>query len=149
MSDERPRNEAAMADILASIRKIVADEDRRGAETTAPMVMGDVLLLTPAMRLPPDAEEGAAQGPAAGRRSAPASPEPAPLLPLSGPASSHTVPAPEGALTLDEAVVADIARAVLREEFDGSFGRALTTRINEMIKAEVARALAAQVRPPA
>lgn len=98
MSDTPRPQDPAMADILASIRRIVADESA-AAEPEG------VLLLTPAMRAdaaPPDLEA----------------------------VSSG----------LDEAVVADIARAVLREELGGQLGEALTARIRAMIRDEVAAA---------
>jgi cell pole-organizing protein PopZ len=88
-----------MADILASIRRIVADESVAGEPE-------GVLLLTPAMR-------------------------------------ADTAPSDLEALSsgLDEAVVADIARAVLREELGGQLGEALTARIRAMIRDEVAKAV--------
>lgn len=88
-----------MADILASIRRIVTDESVAGEPE-------GVLLLTPAMRADtgqPDLEASSAG--------------------------------------LDEAVVADIARAVLREELGSGLGEALTARIRAMIRDEVAAAM--------
>jgi hypothetical protein len=99
MSDAPRPQDPAMADILASIRRIVADE------SVASEPEG-VLLLTSAMRadsVSPDLEA----------------------------VSSG----------LDEAVVADIARAVLREELGGQLGEALTARIRTMIRDEVATAM--------
>jgi hypothetical protein len=50
--------------------------------------------------------------------------------------------APDGAL--DEAAVADIVRAVLREEFGGEFGKNLTQQIRTLVHAEVTRAMASR-----
>ncbi len=122
MTDERPRNDAAMAEILASIRRIVADEDARAAPV--PHVEGDVLILTREMRI---LDEDAA----AETKSAAASPDGEP---------------PEAALSVDEAAVVEIARIVLRDEFDGAFGQNLTAQITQLVRAEVARALADEGR---
>lgn len=109
MSDNRPRNDAAMAEILSSIRRIVAEEDRRGPQRTVPGADDDVLVLTAEMRLPDDAP-------------------PAP---------------PEEAFTLspEEAMIADVARAVLRDELDGEIGRLLQRRIRDTVRQELRRAL--------
>lgn len=122
MTDNRPSNDAAMAEILASIRRIVADENRVGAAFDAE---GDVLILTREMRIDDDDEADAAP-PAFG------------LSTASG--------LPEAALSVDEAAVVEIARIVLRDEFDGEFGRNLTTQITQLVREEVARALSEQGR---
>ncbi len=88
-----------MADILASIRRIVNEE-------SAPREPEGVLLLTPAMR-----SDGMA------------------VLEAATPG-------------LDEAVVADIVRAVLREELGGALGEALTARIRALVRDEVSLAFA-------
>jgi hypothetical protein len=96
MSDAPRPQDPAMADILASIRRIVADESAAGEPE-------GVLLLTPAMR-----------------------------------ADSASPDLEAVSSGLDEAVVADIARAVLREELGGQLGEALTARIRALIRDEVA-----------
>jgi hypothetical protein len=98
MTDAPRSPDPAMVDILASIRRIVADESTAGEPE-------GVLLLTPAMR--------------------------------ADVASADLEAVSSG---LDEAVVADIARAVLREELGGELGEALTARIRAMIRDEVAEA---------
>jgi hypothetical protein len=45
---------------------------------------------------------------------------------------------------LDEAAVADIVRAVLRQEFSGDFGKSLTQQIRILIQREVTQQLEAQ-----
>jgi len=122
MTDERPRNDAAMAEILASIRRIVADEDARAAPV--PHVEGDVLILTREMRILD--EDAAAETKSA--------------------AASRDGEPPEAALSVDEAAVVEIARIVLRDEFDGAFGQNLTAQITQLVRAEVARALADEGR---
>lgn len=133
MTDSRPRNDAAMAEILASIRRIVADEDRRGAHAAPFDVQGDVLILTREMRIDDTAEDDGAKSP-----------------PVMGDTPSNelapSAAAPEAELSVDEAAVVDIARIVLRDEFDGEFGRNLTAQITHLVREEVARALAEQDR---
>lgn len=168
---ETPRSDAAIADILASIRRIVADEERRGPDTTG----GDdgVLVLTADMRV--DVAPGGAHGatamadrPADATRAEPdaavpvepahAAParaaEAARADPASARAEPHTVDARallsgEPDPTPDEAAVAEIVRSVLRQEFSGAFGRNLTAQIRQLVQAEVTRALAAREQPKA
>lgn len=138
MTDGRPRNDAAMAEILASIRRIVADEDRAGVSKGPHAIHGDVLILTQAMRIADDDFE------ASPSVLTPAAPQPEPASAQQ--VAAHSVSAPEGALSVDEAAVVDIARIVLRDEFEGEFGRNLTEQITRLVRAEVARALAEQGR---
>jgi cell pole-organizing protein PopZ len=99
MTDPTRPADPAMADILASIRRIVADESAAaGGE--------GVLLLTPAMR-------------------------------IDGPTADLEAASPG----LDEAVVADVARAVLHDELQGDFGRTLSERIRAIVREEVRQAL--------
>lgn len=116
MSDTPPRSDAAMADILASIRRIVAEEDRRGPQlaTQEAFQRDDVLVLTPEMRI--DDAEAAGLG-------------------LVDPVGQIATP------SLDETAVADIARTVVREELNGPLGVALTQNIKRMIREEIAKAL--------
>lgn len=109
MNEGKPRNDAAMAEILSSIRRIVAEEDRRPPRPGASADDDDVLELTPDMRLPDDAPPAA----------------------------------PEEAFTLsaEEALIADVARAVLRDEIDGEIGRLLQRQIRDTVRVEIARAL--------
>ncbi|SDZ81712.1 hypothetical protein [Rubrimonas cliftonensis] len=197
MSDQTPRDDAAMADILASIRRIVTDEQRQGGTGRRAASDGDLLELTPEMRIdggsrapadrqpraqpltpnpdltPPTPRHGPAPAAAADHAAAPAPGADAPGRAAVRPAASEPVvgkprvdgparpeapspgagaamgeDAPElpGGFPIDEAVVADIARAVMREEFSGAFGRNLTQQIRQLISAEVSRALAAERR---
>ena len=113
-----PRDEAAMADILASIRRIVAEEDRRTATTASlpPVGGGEVFELTAEMRIDDDA--------------------PRDNTFAAGETDEMVAP------TIDEAAVADIARAVLREELNGPVGVALTRNVRKLIAEEVERLLA-------
>jgi hypothetical protein len=108
--DRRPPQTEDMSAILASIRRLVAEEDRR--VQPAPLPDGEVLELTPDMRVL-DAPES----------------------------SSLDVEAAELELSFDEAQIADIARAVLRQEFAGEFGRDLTRKIRTLVREEVAQAI--------
>lgn len=129
MSDTPPRNDAAMADILASIRRIVADEDRRGVAAAqlgpnrVPPSGADVLELTREMRIDGPATRVSAKVPPA-PAAVPVEPDPEPVE-----------------LSVDEAIVVDIVRAVLRDEFEGAFGAELTRKLQKLAREEVARAL--------
>lgn len=135
MSDTPPRNDAAMAEILASIRRIVADEDRRGVasakmgQSRLPPTGADVLELTPDMRIDdakPRETSATPVAPAANKApEAAAAPDAEPIE-----------------LSVDEAVVVDIVRAVLRDEFEGAFGAELTRKLRKLASDEVSRALA-------
>jgi cell pole-organizing protein PopZ len=131
MSDDR-KTDPAMADILASIRRIVAEEDRRFADTAA---LGEPLLLTPAMRV----DQAAAGEPAP---EAPADEAPPPA------ADASLVDAARGELSIDESHIVEIARAVVREELAGAFGQTLTRNVKALVRDEVARALAARDAGP-
>lgn len=110
------RDDAAMADILASIRRIVAEGDP--AQRAAAEQAGEVLVLTEAMRLD--------------RAAAPAAPEEAPVTPPSPPPEPSPV---------DEAQMAEIARDVLQRELKGDLGKLLTRNLRLLVREEVARAL--------
>lgn len=117
MSDTPPRSDAAMADILASIRRIVAEEDRRPvspARVDSYSGRDDVLVLTADMRVDDVEADGSGLVDPVGQIAAP---------------------------SIDEAVVADIARTVVREELNGPLGITLTQNIKRMIREEIARAL--------
>lgn len=150
-----PRNDAAMADILASIRRIVAEEDARVAATAPapPGPQGDILELTPEMRADrakpePDAEPAPAAAspsdsaapfgsaaPAAAAATASATPDVAP------PSRDDEVSLDLSNLPVDEAQVAEIVRAVLRDELRGDFGARLSERIRAVVREELARAI--------
>jgi hypothetical protein len=49
-------------------------------------------------------------------------------------------------LSLDEAQIADIARAVLREELRGDFGKTISRNMRRMVREEVERLLAERER---
>lgn len=148
MTDSRPRNDAAMAEILASIRRIVADEDRCGVQGELSESGGDVLVLTSEMRVVDDeggdfvqtavAHHRVPEDESAERR--------VPALYEASRSAAARVPSPEAELSVDEAAVVDIARVVLRDEFEGEFGRNLTEQITQLVRAEVARALTKQDR---
>jgi hypothetical protein len=195
MADERKPADPAMSDILASIRRIVADEGGVSPGAGA----SDVFELTPQMRIdggeappPPqrpsgetfDHSFGGGAGPSSsaaqrGSGKAPAAVSPAPPPPAASPPSPTVFspgPTPEATAPkagasgpaapsgvggddqaasapdldgLDEAAVADIVRAVLRQEFAGDFGKSLTQQIRVLIQREVARQIGAQTgRPP-
>jgi hypothetical protein len=117
VTETPPRNDAAMADILASIKRIVAEEDRRSNNQVPAFLDGsdDVFELTPDMRVDADDLE---------RDNA-----------LATEAAEAATP------SIDEAAVADIARIVVREELNGPLGVAMTKNIKKMIREEVQRAL--------
>jgi cell pole-organizing protein PopZ len=137
MTDQRP-NDAAMADILASIKRIVAEEDKRFA--TSPLAtIGDVLELTPEMRV--------GQGdPAEGRRAGAPSPGVAPATGAPTPRLAGGAPPPAAPAPADvsDERIAELARTVVRQELAGAFGQTLTRNVKALIKDEVARALAAR-----
>ena len=82
MSQDRNVSEPSMEEILSSIRRIIADEDKAppGAATASPAVEDDVLELTTAAddEAEPDAAPAEVPGPAAGAQPAP---DPAPARP--------------------------------------------------------------------
>lgn len=107
--DRRPPGSEDMSAILASIRRIVAEEDRR-VEPAAHG--GETLELTDEMRV------------------------------LDAPDATALDVAPADLeLSFDEAQIADIARAVLRDEFAGAFGRDLTKKLRTLVREEVAQAI--------
>lgn len=141
MSDA-PRNDPAMTEILSSIRRIVADEQRRGG--AIPRAGDDVLELTSAMRCDGGPFEHELR------------PKPRPTMFPAPTPKGHAleagldVPEDDAMAMLegrpddapDEAAIADIARAVLREELAGETGLRLTRQIRQLVHAEVTRALA-------
>jgi cell pole-organizing protein PopZ len=160
MSDT-PRNDAAMAEILASMRRIVAENEPGVRRLTQASDALGVLVLTRAMRtdLPPpnddeqtDDAPPAVAAPGTLTRSSPdASPDRTvgvrrDMARSERADADETAAMLEGApdSALDEAAVADIVRAVLRDEFSGTFGRNLTQQIRSLVHAEVTRALAAR-----
>lgn len=154
-----PRSDPAMAEILASIRRIVADEEKQIAAVSAapPGDQGEVLELTEAMRVDPEAEvaaqaaaaadEGEASGPSAAvadevEASGPSAAEtgdaPAPEAHATGGAANAAVAGP--ALASD-AVIADLVRAALQDELQGPFGAVINDRIRQTVREELARAI--------
>lgn len=113
MSEDVKRDDRSMSEILASIRKIVTDEERsrRDAEhRRAEAAGGDTIFeLTPAMRVDSCAitkGEGAASLPGLGK-----------------------------------AEVEDIVRRVIREELKGPVGIEISRKVKAVIHDEVRRAL--------
>lgn len=104
-----------MADILASIRRIVAEEDRQSRNVGIAAPGSDVFVLTPDMQIADDQD------------------------PMSGLVDTIDVAATP---SIDEAAIADIARTVVREELNGALGLAMTRNIKKLVREEVARALA-------
>ena len=51
---------------------------------------------------------------------------------------------PPGEMTFDEDVLRDLVRDLIREELQGGFGERITRNIRKLVRAEIARALAAQ-----
>ncbi|MGF1658782.1 MAG: hypothetical protein ACFCUS_05090 [Rubrimonas sp.] len=146
MTDPRPVSDpAAMADILASIRRIVAEEDRKFEH--APLRGGapdGVLVLTQEMRIdaPAVATPQAASVSAA---TVVAPPAPAAAQPEALDASPGLSPGLDDVeLSADEAVMVDIARAVFAEEVERLGAEALAPGLREIVREEVARALAAR-----
>ena len=161
-ADRTLRDDPAMNEVLASIRRIVREEEARAAEASAapPGAQGDVLELTEAMRVdragapPPVADPGpavrtpAAAAPAPEPPRSPTPPKPAaeapPVLPA---ADAEAAPMRDADglehalddLGLDEAAVAEIARAVLREELDGALGERISARLRDLVREEIAR----------
>jgi hypothetical protein len=153
MSERKsPADDAAMADILASIRRIVTEEEKRVAATSPapPGPQSDVLHLTEEMKVgaakAPEALEApaetvgsagppppAADGPPAAERQAPPAPSDAAV-------ASAEIEMDLRDLPVDEAQIADIVRAVLREELRGDLGKAITRKIHEISREEIARA---------
>ncbi len=145
MTETRPVNDpAAMADILASIRRIVSEDERRTAlSPLRPAPDSEVLVLTRDMRVDaaapaqPASETHAAMPPQAGT----AAPSPSEQAVAPTPTLSAG-DADLGELSVDEAVIIEISRAVVREELDGALGAELTRRIRDLVEVEVRRALA-------
>jgi hypothetical protein len=108
--DRRAQQHEDMSSIMASIRRLVEEEDRRVSGPAS--VDADVFELTADMRVLDAAE-----------------------------ATALDVAATDLELSVDEAQIADIARAVLREEFAGDFGRDLTRKIRTLVREEVAQAI--------
>ncbi|MFN3614785.1 MAG: hypothetical protein ACK4WC_09540 [Rubrimonas sp.] len=139
---DTPRNDPAMNEILSSIRRIVADEQRRNA--AIPRSGEEILELTAEMRCDGGPFEHELRPKA----------RPAMFAPTSeferrdrrSPGEDHddALAMLEGRPdeTPDEAAIADIARAVLREELAGETGQRLTRQIRQLVHAEVTRALA-------
>ena len=160
MTQTRPVNDpAAMADILASIRRIVAEEDRKFERSPLrPPESGEVLVLTPAMRIDtrPDraaaAPETAVPRPAPAEAGAPAAvpASPPPFAPkVAAPAASAVAedarPSPAGSpgavqLSADEAAMVEIARAVFHEEVERIGAEALAPLIRDMVREEIENA---------
>ena len=124
-----------MGEILASIRKIVSDEEstRRMAEEERLKAerSGDaeVFVLTGDMR--------SAQPEAALRLDAPAEP-----LTLGEPDAMRQAPVdfpPSAGLSADE--VEDIVRRVVREELQGPIGQQISRKVKALIRQEVAKAI--------
>jgi hypothetical protein len=59
---------------------------------------------------------------------------------------AEAAPAPEApaSLTFDEAVLRDLVRDILREELAGALGERITRNVRKLVRAEIARALAAR-----
>jgi cell pole-organizing protein PopZ len=116
MSEDKGGEDPAMADILASIKRIVAEEDKRGGGTDLFNAdEGGIFELTSDMRVDGDG-------------------------PLENELAVDMVEATTP--SIDEAAVADISRVVLREELNGQLGIALTRNIKALVREEVARVLA-------
>lgn len=118
MADKSEGDDRSMSEILASIRKIVTDEERarRDADQRAAAPEGDVLELTPEMRADPGADKS----------------------PLDlGVAATQVAP---GA-SLSEQDVEEIVRRVIREELKGPIGVEISRKVKASIREEVRRAL--------
>ncbi|MEX2520605.1 MAG: hypothetical protein WD969_14880 [Paracoccaceae bacterium] len=120
MVDKSEGDDRSMSEILASIRKIVTDEERarRDADRRDSEAAPDdgVLELTPAMR----ADDVAGDAP----------------LDL-GDAATQVAPAAD----LSEAAIEAIVRRVIREELKGPIGVEISRKVKASIREEVKRAL--------
>lgn len=155
MADGKRSDDRSMGEILASIRKIVSDEEttrktaedeRRKDEVSSG---GGVLVLSGDMR----ARGGmAATSGAAASGAAESEPAPAPLdlglmarqVKIGDPAAAEAArpkvdfgPAPG----LTEADVENIVRRVVREELQGPIGQQISRKVKALIVQEVAKAL--------
>lgn len=139
MTEDKPGDERSMSEILASIRKIVTDEertrraaeDRRAEENAqAAAAPAPVLELTAAMRAAP----ALIDGPAGGGNAVP--------LDLGRAAVLVSAPAPLRAARPDLDEIEAIVRRVVREELKGPVGLEISRKVKASIHEEVRRALA-------
>lgn len=134
------RNEAgderSMGEILASIRRIVSDEERarrdRGAGPDNEVKPDGVLVLTPAMRA------GAAASPLENAGDGEGALDLGRAARLVSPPRAPTFTAASG-LTVSD--VEEIVRRVLREELKGPVGLEISRKVKASIREEVRRVL--------
>lgn len=127
---------AAVADILASIRSIVSEENRRFERSPVRRPeRDDVLLLTPAMRIDiaPERAGAHARSDRAARNASEAA----------GVSMAEAQPPARLAATVAETAsaasrasdpLAELVRSVLREEIEGAFGERVVARVREVLE---------------
>ncbi|WP_340110538.1 hypothetical protein [Pikeienuella sp. HZG-20] len=143
MSDDGGKDERSMSEILASIRKIVTDEEgaRRQSERESAESAVDVLELTEKMRAGPEDRTGANGERHNGERHGEAS-NLAPLM-LGADAMRRAGGFPgSGVGEMEVAEVEAIVRRVIREELKGPVGVEISRKVKAVIREEVRRALA-------
>ncbi|MDH2326320.1 hypothetical protein QCN27_05525 [Cereibacter sp. SYSU M97828] len=125
-----PDSSAEIEDVLSSIRRLVSED--RAERPQAPQPMGK-LLLTPALRVakhdtgPVRVDEAEIVASAA----------PPPFTIRQGDVYDRLAP-------IDEEVLHDLVRELMTEELQGPFGEKITRSIRKVVRAEIARALAAR-----
>ncbi len=113
-----PHDGESISEVLASIRSLVSSETR--ARAVAQPGAGEVLMLTPEMRVTPS------QGPQ-----------------RFGEVLTEGMPAPSGAAPiLDEAALRSVVNAVVREELQGEMGDRISRNLRKLIRQELAQLLA-------
>ena len=142
MSDGKPGEDRSMSEILASIRKIVSDEEttrraaddeRRKAEATSDP---GVLVLSGDMR------PAAPAATAGGTDEEPLDLSAAKQLTLGNPEAAKAAPVEFSAAPgLSEDDVERIVRRVIREELQGPIGQQISRKVKSLIREEVSKAL--------
>lgn len=125
-----PLDNSEIEDVLSSIRRLVSED--RAERPQAPEPMGK-LLLTPALRVAkPDAGHTRVE-----EAEIVVSAAPPPFNIRQGDVYDRMAP-------IDEEVLHDLVRELMTEELQGPFGEKITRSIRKVVRAEIARALAAR-----
>lgn len=144
MSEKPPREAEQMDEIMASIRRIVAEQAEAHAHSPLQRAPGAVLELTAEMRV--DRPRDAATVVVATSDPAPEPPaaSPPPAAPAQAGAAIQAKPpsAPDGSVDLQlnayEESVVEIVRAVLHDELNGGFGGDFRAKLRDFIRDEIA-----------
>lgn len=137
MSDDSGKDDRSMSEILASIRKIVTEEETTRRETEGRSAEGDadVLELTETMRAEPTS--GACSDEDQD------DPTESPFLELGDEAARRAEGAAlRGAEDVAAAEIEAIVRRVIREELKGPIGIEISRKVKAVIREEVRRILA-------